>query len=107
MMKTFYLLALPALMLAMSCSCERNGNDDSGPKPPINAYDKAENVSVRIVSYNVGAFGKYVENSTAMVASMMKEIKADAMILNELDRKDVYECIGSYLSGIAQRYDHE
>ena len=28
-------------------------------------------------------------------------------ILNELDRKDVYECIGSYLSGIAQRYDHE
>ena len=39
----------------------------------------------RIVQYNVGVFSKEIENSIPMVASMMKEIGADALSLNELD----------------------
>ena len=48
------------------------------------AYPKADGVT-RIVQYNVGVFSKEIENSIPMVASMMKEIGADAVSLNELD----------------------
>lgn len=39
-----------------------------------------------IVSYNVGVFGKYQENSSPVIASMMKEAGADIVMMNELDR---------------------
>lgn len=39
---------------------------------------------IRIVSYNVGAFSKYGD-SCSLIASMMKELEADVVILNELD----------------------
>ena len=42
----------------------------------------------RIVSYNVGAFGKYIPDmgeNVAMVAAMLGEVGADAVTLNELD----------------------
>ena len=38
-----------------------------------------------VVSYNVGAFNKYVKNSSPEVANMMNEIKADVIGLCELD----------------------
>lgn len=38
-----------------------------------------------IVSYNVGAFNKYVKNSSPAVAKMMKEVRADVIGLCELD----------------------
>ncbi len=41
--------------------------------------------TLNIVSYNVGTFTKYEENSMQMIAGMMKEIGADAISLNELD----------------------
>lgn len=41
--------------------------------------------TVKIVSYNVGTFTKYQENSMAMIADMMKEVGADAISMNELD----------------------
>lgn len=40
---------------------------------------------VRMVTYNVGVFHKYDDNSTDMVASMMKELGVDIISLNELD----------------------
>lgn len=40
---------------------------------------------VHIVTYNVGVFHKYTDNSTEMVASILKELKADAVSVNELD----------------------
>ncbi len=53
---------------------------------------------MRIVSYNVGAFGKYIPEVQAnvdMVAAMLSEAGADAVTLNELDslnrRHPVYE----------------
>lgn len=53
---------------------------------------------MRIVSYNVGAFGKYIPEVQAnvdMVAAMLAEAGADAVTLNELDslnrRHPVYE----------------
>lgn len=62
----------------------------------------------------VGGYGKGVMKVAAMYRKAgVREVKVRLFkddrheILNELDRKDVYECIGSYLSGIAQRYDHE
>ena len=47
-------------------------------------YPKAEG-SVRIMSYNVGAFSKFLSNSTEMVAAMILEAEADVVGLNELD----------------------
>jgi endonuclease/exonuclease/phosphatase family metal-dependent hydrolase len=48
------------------------------------AYNK-ESDAFRIVSYNVGAFGKYMDSSIPMIADMMKEVGADVVTLNELD----------------------
>lgn len=39
----------------------------------------------RLVSYNVGVFSKSGTNTSAMVASMMKELDAQAVSMNELD----------------------
>lgn len=47
-------------------------------------YPKKKGV-LRIVQYNVGAFSKELDNSIPMIASMMNELKADAISLNELD----------------------
>ena len=55
-------------------------------KPGETYYAKA-NGSFRIVSYNVGAFSKYLSTSasTGMIAKMLVEVKADAVGLNECD----------------------
>lgn len=58
--------------------------DDEPANPGSTYYPKAEG-SFRIVSYNVGAFAKYMTNSTEMVAKMLVEVKADAVGLNECD----------------------
>lgn len=41
--------------------------------------------SVRIVSYNVGVFSKYSDNSIGTVAQMLLDVNADAVCLNEVD----------------------
>jgi endonuclease/exonuclease/phosphatase family metal-dependent hydrolase len=51
---------------------------------PAPAPEKAGE-SLRIVAYNVGVFSKYQADSMQDVADMMKEIKADAVALCELD----------------------
>ena len=48
------------------------------------AYEKKSG-TLRIISYNVGAFGKYMDSSIPMIADMMKEAGADVVTLNELD----------------------
>lgn len=55
---------------------EDEGNED--------LYPKEEGV-IRLVSYNVGVFSKYLNNSTSMIADMMEELGADAIAVNELD----------------------
>jgi len=41
--------------------------------------------TLRLMTYNVGAFGKSMEDSSPMVAAMVREAGADAVALNELD----------------------
>lgn len=81
-----------ALLLPISCGNGNSGSGNDEKLPSFNdkdevVYEKEEN-SYRIVSYNVGAFSKYMTNSTSLVADMMKELEADAMILNELDKNN-------------------
>ena len=100
MKKVFYILSV--LLLAFT-ACGTDGKDNNSDDPwewnnpdegkpdegkPDNDgtvfYPKAEG-SVRIMSYNVGAFSKYLSNSTEMVAAMILEAEADVVGLNELD----------------------
>lgn len=41
--------------------------------------------SLRLLQYNVGSFGKYMDNSTLMIADMVRELDADIVSLNEVD----------------------
>lgn len=57
------------------------------PSPAPGYYPK-DPKSFRLVSYNVGAFSKYISEgtgSTEMIAKMLLEVKADAVGLNECD----------------------
>lgn len=77
-MKNFTRSILLALCLpAMLVSCGNGGN------APKNPGEKAD--TLRLMTYNVGVFGKYVENSAPMIASMIKEMGANTCALNELD----------------------
>lgn len=63
---------------------EGNKDEESDGKT---YYQKASG-SFRIMSYNIGSFGKYITSVTdnvKMVAAMIKEVGADAVTLNELD----------------------
>lgn len=78
------------MMLALSCR-DGAGIVDDEPLGPIGGgqtlYEKDDG-AVRLVAYNVGAFSKAMTDSAPVIASMMQEIKADAMVLNELDRNN-------------------
>ena len=45
----------------------------------------AQRRSVRLMTYNVGAFGKELEDSAPMIARMIGELGAETVSLNELD----------------------
>lgn len=61
-MKNFTRSILLALCLpAMLVSCGNGGN------APKNSGEKAD--TLRLMTYNVGVFGKYVEDSAPMIAS--------------------------------------
>ena len=64
-MNRMTILAAAALLLAATLSCTRQ--------------------QIRLVSYNVGAFGKELEDSAPMVARMMNELGAESIALAELD----------------------
>lgn len=41
--------------------------------------------TVRLVTYNVGVFNKYVRDDYRLVAGLLREVRPDAVCLNELD----------------------
>lgn len=101
MIKRLFIALLMSSALFMSYSCDKNiptGEDEEydplnrgekvepsiKPGDDTDYYPKAEG-STRIMSYNVGAFSKFMSNSTATVAAMIKEVEADVVGLNELD----------------------
>lgn len=67
----YRLLLLAIVVLLASCS----KNED-----PL-----VDRKTIRLMSYNVGVFNKYIKDDYAFVADVIKEAKADAVCLNELD----------------------
>ena len=98
MKRILKLLAFTAIAVA-TCSCGKENPviddvyDPFGDKEPTGNIDPNDNTdyypkaegSLRVMAYNVGAFSKYMQNSTSMVADMILEVKADVVGLNELD----------------------
>ena len=41
--------------------------------------------TVRLVTYNVGVFNKYVRDDYRLVAGLLRAVRPDAVFLNELD----------------------
>ncbi len=90
-MKAKYVLLISLAFALISCGCSKNGNSSEndemlpgGGSGNTTLLDKEETV-LRIVQYNVGAFSKYMENSTQMIADMLKEMEADVCSINETD----------------------
>lgn len=78
-------------MIAISCG-GNSGKDDNQDNPldPVGdriAYPKKEG-SIRLVTYNVGTFSKEMTSSCKLVSDMMKEVQADAVGMNELDKNN-------------------
>lgn len=77
--------------LAISCGKNSNGTEDK----PLHNTDKNEvfgkeitkkaKGSIRIMSYNVGVFNKYLKDGYQEVANIIKEAEADIMLFQELD----------------------
>ena len=65
-MKKLCFLAIVALLLS-GCAGGKSGT------------------AVRLMTYNVGAFGKEMDDSAPMIASMILELRAETVALNELD----------------------
>ena len=79
-MKNFLIVSAIALSVLSVFSCKQKTADDS--------YYPKDKASFRLVTYNVGAFSKYLTEgtgSTEMIARMLTEIQADAVGLNECD----------------------
>lgn len=86
--------------LALMSSCDKNESTAEDVYDPFNKTEKVEPTidpddkteyypkeegSLRVMAYNVGAFSKFMTNSTSTVADMILEVKADVVGLNELD----------------------
>ena len=93
MMRHFFFGIITVFLLqglASSCSGEKDITEDfpelsdTYQKTDPQRYPKEEGVT-RIVSYNVGTFNKYMANSITEVAEIITELKADAVIMNEVD----------------------
>ena len=90
-MKKIILFSLVAITFPLFCcsggTVNKSGEDDpwkwndkNNPETTDDTeyYPKAA-TSFRIVSYNVGAFSKFMSNSTSMIADMLTEVKADVV----------------------------
>ena len=69
-----------------------------------------EPLTVCFTTYNVGAFGKYTDNSTAMVAAMMHELGAGAIGVNEIDsvtfRKEGHDQLREFAEALGEGWDY-
>lgn len=74
--RTAFLLSL--LSLPTLCFCKTQNT------PVSTTYPKAEH-AIRLVSYNVGTFSKYVPGCYPLIADLMKELNADVVAMQELD----------------------
>lgn len=80
------ILSLLAVATAVCCcsNANSNNNENKQTKEETGYYPKSDDV-VRIVTYNIGSFSKYMDNSTVTVSNMLKEVQPDIVGLNEVD----------------------
>jgi endonuclease/exonuclease/phosphatase family metal-dependent hydrolase len=69
------LILLVSLLFSSACKNSSPGKDLPSPADGV----------FRIATYNVGVFSKSGENSTEMIAAMMKELGIQVLSMNELD----------------------
>ena len=88
MIKRFhFFIALSAFIFLLFCSCGCRRTGENAGEPERTYYPKPSG-AFRIMSYNVGALHKYIENlddNVNMVAAMINEAQVDVVGLNELD----------------------
>ena len=93
-----YLLSIALLMALVLYipSCSKGGGENGTQNPeeeeevyvPVKSHYPKARKSFRIVTYNIGNFGKYISNmseNVALVADLLKELDADVVGLTELD----------------------
>lgn len=78
-MKTGIKLLVAAAAVLMMVSCA------AGTGKHSSIYPRKAKGTVRITSYNVGVFGKFDLSSEDYTATLMKELEADVIALQELD----------------------
>ncbi len=78
------IIAVSVILISLCCSTAGGESGSGQPVDKTELYRK-EAGTVRLVSYNVGVFSKYLDNSTSLVATLMDELDADAIAVNELD----------------------
>ena len=110
MKRSYLLICLVAASLSvLGCtSCKKTPKPADEPQEEtatvIPDYSKAPK-AIRLMTYNVGVFGKYIDNSIPLVADLLKEAQPDIVGLNELDscnrRHNIYQleelnkCLGN------------
>ena len=82
-------------LIAVGCGGKQDPIPTPEPEPepepepvPVQSYYPKSEGAFRLVTYNVGNFGKYITDmneNIKLVADMMKELEADVVGLNELD----------------------
>lgn len=94
-----YLCILGMVLSLTGCSSGRSSRKTEAKDPDATSaqipdYAKKKK-AVRLMTYNVGVFGKYMENSIPLVADLLKEAQPDIVGFNELDscntRHNVYQ----------------
>lgn len=78
-MKRNIFISLMAAVTLLAGSCAGGGNASDG------IYPAKKRGVIRIVSYNVGVFGKFDLSSEDYTAAIMKELDPDVIALQELD----------------------
>ena len=79
-----------------SCDKRQKPAEETPEKesPLIPDYSKDPR-AIRLMTYNVGVFGKFTDNSIPLVADLIKEARPDIVGLNELDscnrRHNIYQ----------------
>lgn len=109
-----YVWALVVLLGMMACTSGNGEKKDTDqPLHENNESNAADAVkakqegTIRLVSYNVGVFNKYLADDYQLIADMMKEVEADVVCMNELDSvttrtnnvfqlEYVSECLGGW-----------
>ena len=90
-MKRFFLPICVLAVSAMAACCgplaesRKAGADTTEEGTAVIPDYTKDKRAVRIMTYNVGVFGKYIDNSIPLVADLLKEARPDIVGLNELD----------------------